>query len=287
MIPLSCLARLTNERLTHCLGPPVRVPARRGTLGGVSTSALAEQYTRQERWRRWDAALARLPLVAGQRVLDLGCGVGHVTGLLASRGVAAVGVDADEELLSAARARHRGPQFELGDVRALAAETSGVVEGLWASFVCAYLDPLPAVIERWSRCLAPGGWIALVEVDDLLGHAPLAAEHVQAIQALYADARRAHRYDFLAGRELAGAVRAAGLRVIDETVLEDDELSFSGSAPPEVLAAWGDRLARMPRFRQLLGTGFPRFERAFLDALASPEHRSTGRVMMVVAERAR
>ena len=251
----------------------------------MSIASLADEYARQERWRRWDEALDRVPLRAGQRVLDLGCGVGAVTARLAQRGAEVIGVDRDEGLLAAARAGHPGVRFEQRDVTTLAKDTFGPIDGIWSSFVAAYLRELPAVLARWSACLVPGGWLGLVEMKDLLGHAPLAAPHVQDVQAFYADARRGGRYDFLAGARLADAARSAGLRVLSELVLPDDELSFAGPATPDVLAAWERRLARMPGLRQFLGTRSGAFERAFLAALASPEHRSACRVVMVVAER--
>jgi SAM-dependent methyltransferase len=196
-------------------------------------------------------------------------------------------LDADEELLAAARARHPRLRFERADVTRIDPEAFAPVDGIWASFVAAYLGDLSPVLERWSRCLVPGGWLALVEMDDLLGHAPLPAEDVQRIQAFYEEARRAGRYDFHSGRRLAGAVRAADLHVLEETTLEDDELSFSGPAPDGVLEAWRLRLARMGKLREFFGARFAIFEQAFLEGLTEPEHRSTCRVIMVVATRER
>ena len=141
------------------------------------------------------------------------------------------------------------------------------------------------MLTRWSACLAPRGWLALVEMKDLLGHAPLGAAHVREVDAFYADAWRAGRYDFLAGDQLAKAARTAGFHVVSESVLPDDELSFTGPAPRDVLTAWQQRLERMGGLRSFLGARYGSFERAFLAALASPKHRTSCRVVMVVAER--
>ena len=99
------------------------------------------------------------------------------------------------------------------------------------------------------------------------------------------DEFRAGRYDFLSGGRLADSIRGAGLRVVSESVLPDDELSFTGPAAEDVVKAWRSRLARMGGLRQFLGQAFAEFERAFLGALRSPQHRSACRVVMVVAER--
>ena len=74
----------------------------------MSIANLAEQYRRQDRWRRWDEVVARLPLMPGQRVLDLGCGVGQMAARLGRLGVEVVGIDRNEELLTTARVDHPG-----------------------------------------------------------------------------------------------------------------------------------------------------------------------------------
>ena len=251
----------------------------------MSPSGLAEQYVRQERWRRWDEALAQVPVAAGQRVLDLGCGVGDVTARLARLGARVIGVDRDEDLLAVARARWPDVRFERADVRALTPGTFGTVDGIWSSFLPAYFPDLAPLLASWARCLADGGWCALVEMEDLLGHTPLAAEIAAQVRRFYEEARQAGRYDFLSGGQLAEALETAGLRVVSRSVLPDDELSLVGPAGPEVLSAWRLRLARMGGLQSFLGPSFAPFERAFLDALASPEHRSATRVVLVVARK--
>ena len=57
---------------------------------------------------------AMLPRAA--RVLDAGCGTGRVGAELAARGHQVIGVDADAELILAARADHPGPQWIAADL---------------------------------------------------------------------------------------------------------------------------------------------------------------------------
>ncbi len=140
------------------------------TSPDVSPSGLAEQYVRQERWRRWDEALAQVPVAAGQRVLELGCGVGDVTARLARVGARVTGVDRDEDLLAVARARWPDVDFERADVRSLTPATFGTVDDIWSSFLPAYFPDLAPLLTDWARCLVRGGWCALVEMEDLLGH---------------------------------------------------------------------------------------------------------------------
>jgi SAM-dependent methyltransferase len=248
------------------------------------SSELSAQYERQERWRHWDEALTRIPLKAGQRILDLGCGVGQIAARFHRLGTQVIGVDRNEELLEAARTRYPEIRFEKLDLGELTLASFGQVDGVWASFVAAYFPNLESAVARWSDCVVPGGWVTLVEMDDLFGHQPLPSSISDEINEFYASARAAGRYDFQCGHRLAGAAERGGLTIIHEGTLPDDELSFQGPAPTDVLEAWRLRLQRIG-LKGFLGARFPEFERSFLQALAALNHRSQTRVFIVVAQR--
>jgi SAM-dependent methyltransferase len=67
--------------------------------------SLADEYQRQLAWRSWPTILDELPLHPGQKVLDLGCAAGDLAAELVARGAFVIGVDLNEELLQAARAK--------------------------------------------------------------------------------------------------------------------------------------------------------------------------------------
>ncbi len=46
---------------------------------------LADYYRRQYAWRDWPPLFAALPVLTGQTVLDLGCGVGDLAAALLAR----------------------------------------------------------------------------------------------------------------------------------------------------------------------------------------------------------
>jgi SAM-dependent methyltransferase len=249
------------------------------------SSELSAQYERQERWRHWAEALTRIPLKAGQRILDLGCGVGQIAARFHRLGAQVIGVDGSAELLAAARTRYPEVRFEQLDLGQLTPASFGQVDGVWASFVAAYFPHLESAVARWSDCVVPGGWVTLVEMDDLFGHQPLPPSISDEINEFYASARAAGRHDFQCGHRLAGAAERAGLTIIHEGTLPDDEFSFQGPAPTDVLEAWRLRLQRMAGLKVFLGARSPDFERTFLQALAAPNHRSQTRVFIVVAQR--
>jgi SAM-dependent methyltransferase len=209
--------------------------------------------------------------------------VGQVAARFHRLGAQVIGVDGNEELLKVARARYPEVRFEKLDLRELTPASFGHVDGVWASFVAAYASNLESAVARWRDCVVPGGWMALVEMDDLFGHQPLPSSISDEIHEFYTRARAA--YDFQCGHRLAGAAERAGLTIIHEGTLPDDELSFQGPAQTDVLEAWRLRLQRVVGLKAFLGSRFPEFERTFLNTLASPDHRSTTRVFIVVARR--
>jgi len=96
-------------------------------------------------------------------VLDLGCGRGLWLERLGRRGMAVVGIEAEQERAAAA-ARH-GPVVS-GDAARLpfAAATVGLV---WCTHVLHHLPDPPGVLAEVRRVLRPGGTLMLAEtVED-------------------------------------------------------------------------------------------------------------------------
>ena len=90
-----------------------------------------------------------------------------------------------------------------------------------------------------------GGWLALIEVDDLFGHNPVTDRTRQLLNHYVENALEHSWYDFRMGHKLAAELGRAGLEILDEFSVPDAELSFSGPALPEVVEAWRNRLQRM------------------------------------------
>jgi SAM-dependent methyltransferase len=245
--------------------------------------SLSVAYQNQLAWRDWDAAFALLPLRQSETVLDLGCGVGDQAFALARRGAHVVGIDGNEALLTAARAKTmQNVEFRHGDL-SLPLNVETPVDGLWCSFVAAYFPDLPTAITRWSKALKPGGWIAVVEVDDLFGHEPLDAEPASLLASYAHEALAANRYDFFMGRKLGVHLANAGFSVTREACVPDQELAFQGSANVAVLDAWQQRFDRMALLRTHCGEAFEVVRAELLSCLARPDHTSRTKVHVVVA----
>jgi len=138
--------------------------------------------------RLLDAMIAR-----GSRVLDAGCGSGRVGAELAARGHTVVGVDADAELVAAARTDHAGPTWLVADLTTLDLAARGHSEPFDAAVVAGNVMPYLAprtghlALQRIGTHLRTDGVAVvgfgterdypLAEFDADIGASGLTAEH--------------------------------------------------------------------------------------------------------------
>ena len=110
------------------------------------------------RGRPFHDLLARVAAEQARRVVDLGCGPGHLTSQLARRWPGAVieAVDSSPEMVAAAR--DRGVDAVTGDLRDWKPkpDTDVVVSNAALHWVPDHAD----LLVRWAGELAPGSWIA-------------------------------------------------------------------------------------------------------------------------------
>jgi trans-aconitate 2-methyltransferase len=122
-----------------------------------------------ERGRPFVELLARIAAVHPRQVVDLGCGPGNLTTLLADRwpDAAVHGLDSSPEMIAKARATDDRIAFDVADLRdwAAARATSAasaypkvdvLVSNATLQWVPGHLELLPDLVAR----VAPGGWFA-------------------------------------------------------------------------------------------------------------------------------
>jgi hypothetical protein len=97
------------------------------------------------------------------------------------------------------------------------------------------------------------------------------------------DAFAAGRYDFHMGRKLRAHLERSGFTVSKTLTVEDQELSFSGPARPEVLDAWRARFNRMKLLRDFCGPAIDQVQEEFPGCLKREDHTSVAQVHCCIA----
>jgi trans-aconitate 2-methyltransferase len=129
----------------------------------------AGQYLKfeDERTRPSMDLLRRVSLEEASDCLDIGCGPGNSTELIARRYPAAhvVGLDNSPDMLAKARARLPGPRFEEADIASW--ETAHRYDLIFANAVLQWLPGHPALLKRLVSFLKDGGCLAVQMPNNL------------------------------------------------------------------------------------------------------------------------
>lgn len=211
-------------------------PAEKAAVVQAMFDRIAPHYDRMNRlltfrldntWRRRLVQRARIG--AGDMVVDLGCGTGDLCELARATGARLVGIDFAARMLAVARRRLGRIDLVRADAAALplpAASATAVI----SAFTLRNFVAIPAVLAEAARVLAPGGRLALLEVDEprrrlsRWGHALYFRGVVPAVGALLAE-RAAYAYlprstTYLPPEtELLRLVRAAGFDRVTKQAL--------------------------------------------------------------------
>lgn len=149
----------------------------------LKDQSFAEQMLADERLRRQEERerheiLAILPPFAGQRVVDIGAGVGRFTAEFAPRATHVTAVDLLEHSLRKNRERnaaHRNIDYVCSDAMALT-QAPGSADLIFSNWLLMYLgeEEIRTLLRRCREWLAPGGRVFFKESceTNVFGYGP-------------------------------------------------------------------------------------------------------------------
>jgi ubiquinone/menaquinone biosynthesis C-methylase UbiE len=185
-------------------------------------------------------ATEMLRLVRGHTVVDVGCGTGDTTRMLAAYvgpDGRAIGIERSHALLAEAQRRGHAANVQLrgGDVTSLDL-ADGSADRVWCERVLQHVDDPAAAVHEMARIARPGGRVVVIDTDWAM-HAVHGAdpELTKRIVTSWCDGFA----NGTSGRQLLSLAGRAGLVDVEitcETILSTDEQQAS-SAPITLMAA--------------------------------------------------
>jgi trans-aconitate methyltransferase len=106
-------------------------------------------------WRHGESLVDLLVPKAGERILDVGCGTGHLTAKIASAGARVIGLDPSEEMLIQARAAFPALELVRGDARNF--HFPEPFDAIFSNAALHWIRPPQEVIRCVHDGLRPGG----------------------------------------------------------------------------------------------------------------------------------
>jgi trans-aconitate methyltransferase len=110
-------------------------------------------------WKKAGDLIDLLDPQPGERILDLGCGTGHLTSQIAERGADVIGLDASASMIAQARQNYPKLKFVLADARKF--ELGGGFDAVFSNAALHWIPESAPVIASVARALKPGGRFVL------------------------------------------------------------------------------------------------------------------------------
>lgn len=114
-------------------------------------------YDRQHAfvWQYGESLIEWLAPQAGERILDLGCGTGHLTAKIAATGAIVSGLDADPTMIATAQQTYPHLTFAIADARDF--QNLEALDAVFSNATLHWIQEPDAVIRCVYQALKPGG----------------------------------------------------------------------------------------------------------------------------------
>jgi trans-aconitate methyltransferase len=106
-------------------------------------------------WKMAAGLLELLETKPGERILDVGCGTGHLTAKIATNGAQVTGVDQSAEMIQEARAAYPALRFEVMDARELTLPDK--FDAVFSNATLHWIKEPERAAQSIARVLRPGG----------------------------------------------------------------------------------------------------------------------------------
>ena len=106
-------------------------------------------------WEKGKGVVELLAPKPGERILDLGCGTGHLTAEIAAVGALTVGIDQSADMIAQARRQFPDLRFEVCDAREI--PFTGEFDAVFSNAALHWIPEAEKVIRGVARALKPSG----------------------------------------------------------------------------------------------------------------------------------
>jgi trans-aconitate methyltransferase len=106
-------------------------------------------------WKYGEELITLLAPKPGERILDIGCGTGHLTAQIASFGAEVMGIDSSPDMIAQARAHYPGLRFDVADAQHFAG--TDPYDAVFSNAALHWMKNAEGVAATIENALKPGG----------------------------------------------------------------------------------------------------------------------------------
>jgi len=187
-------------------------------------------YDRQHAfvWQYGESLVAWLDPQPNERILDLGCGTGHLTAKIAASGAIATGIDANPTMIATAQQTYPHLSFTVADARQF--QWVEPVDAVFSNATLHWIQQPDAAIQSVHRALKPGGRF----VAEFGGKGNIAAITTALFNALrqlgYAECDRWNPWYFPSISDYTGRLERHGFEVTQAVLFDRPTRLEAGTA---------------------------------------------------------
>jgi trans-aconitate methyltransferase len=168
-------------------------------------------------WRLAAGVLELLDAQPGERILDLGCGTGHLTAKIAEAGAHVLGVDRSPEMIRQAKEKYPSLHFEVMDAREI--QLDGNFDAVFSNATLHWIKEPERAIAGIKKTLRPGGrFVTEFGGKGNTGELLMAVQHAWAKLRLAGPAPHPWYYPSVA--QYAGLLEQQGFEVTHATLFD-------------------------------------------------------------------